>query len=225
MKTILVAVVGTVGLLATPAVAGSPKKPRKAEVAKPVAVAEASVADAGVAKAIAEVAPSSSPELLAIPVLPADTSTALTPFADLEKARPLPAPLKMGKPKKEAAPAMKLGNDYVLGGKRQSAKPTEEVQQIVPKGLSRAQVSTYIDAHAGDIQLCWDKIPAKQRAEACTASLQLTIADAGTVTDIEIGGDVPTTAHACIVHAVSHWQFPVAETSTETEYGISLRSR
>jgi hypothetical protein len=45
------------------------------------------------------------------------------------------------------------------------------------------------------------------------------------VTDIEIGGDVPAAAHACIVHAVSHWQFPVAETSTETEYGISLRSR
>jgi hypothetical protein len=171
MKTILVAVVGTVGLLATPAVAGSPKKqpePKKAEVAKPV-VAEANVAEAGVAKAVAEVAPS-SPEILAIPVLPADTTTALTPFGDLEKARPLPAPLKLGKPKKEAAPVLKLGNDYVLGGKRQSAKPSEEVQQIVPKGLSRTQVTSYIDAHATDIQLCWDKIPAKQRAERTSSS-------------------------------------------------------
>jgi hypothetical protein len=222
MKTILVAVVGTVGLLATPAVAGSPKKqPRKAQVAKPT-VADASVAEAGVAKAIAEVTPAASPELLAIPVLPADTSTALTPFAELEKARPVPAPLKMGKPK---TPVMKLGTDYVLGGRRQSAKPSEEVQQIVPKGLSRAQVSTYIDAHASDLQLCWEKIPAAQRAEACTANLQLTIADAGNVSDVEIAGDVPAAAHACIVHSVSHWQFPAAETSTETEYGISLRSR
>ncbi|HSD88361.1 MAG TPA: hypothetical protein VLB44_12625 [Kofleriaceae bacterium] len=222
MKTILVAVVGTVGLLATPAVAGSPKKqpePKKAEVTKPVA--EASLGEAGVSKAIAEVAPS-SPEALGIPDLPPDTTSLFSQVS-------LPAPVLAGKPMaratKDKAPVMKLGNDYVLGGKRKSAKPTEEVQQIVPKGLSRTQVSTYIDTHAGDIQLCWDKIPAKQRAEACTASLQLSIADAGNVTDIEIGGDVPAAAHACIVHVVSHWQFPVAETSTETEYGISLRSR
>lgn len=205
MKTILVAVVGTVGLLATPAVAGSPRsrpEPKKAEVAKPAA---------------------SLPEPLAIPVLPADTSTALTPFANLEKDRPTPAPLKMGKPK--AAPVMKLGTDYVLGGKRQSAKPTEEVQQIVPKGLTRAQVSNYIDGHTDEIQVCWDKIPANQRAEACTANLTLSISDAGNVTDIDIGGDVPAAAHACIAHVVSHWQFPTAETSTEIGYGISLRSR
>ena len=86
------------------------------------------------------------------------------------------------------------------------------------------QVSTYIDAHADEIQLCWSRIPAKQRPDACTLNLDLTISDAGQVTDVELGGDVPAGAQKCIVHAVSHWQFPAAETSTQTEYGISLHS-
>ena len=44
------------------------------------------------------------------------------------------------------------------------------------------------------------------------------------MTDIELGGDVPAGAHKCIVGAVSRWQFPIAETSSDIEYGISLRS-
>jgi hypothetical protein len=135
----------------------------------------------------------------------------------------------VGKPlAKQAAkaPVMKFGNDYVLGGgsKRQTAKPGEEVQQIIPKGLTRAAVSTYIDAHSDEVQLCWSRIPAKQRPDACTVNLDLSINDAGQVTDVELGGDVPAGAHKCIVHAVSHWQFPAAETSTQIEYGISLHS-
>lgn len=227
MKTILVAVVGTVGILATPAVAGNAKKQPvkaavKAEVAKPVVVADAS-AEAGAASAVAAAVSSNagSSEALALPDLPADTAGV---FGQVS----LPAPMAVGKPaaKPAKAPVMNFGKDYVLGGgaKRSSAKPTEEVQQIVPKGLSRVQVSTFIDAHADEIQLCWSRIPAKQRPDACTLNLDLTISDAGQVTDVELGGDVPAGAQTCIVHAVSHWQFPAAETSTQTEYGISLHS-
>jgi hypothetical protein len=231
MKAILVAVVGTAGLLATPAVAGtkkqsSAKAPSKAEIAQPkaVVVADAS-AEAGAAAAVAQAvdAPAASPDAFALPDLPADTAGV---FGQVS----LPAPIVVGKPiakaGKEKAPVMKMGNDYVLGGgtKRQTAKPTEEVQQIIPKGLTRAAVSTYIDAHADEIQLCWSRIPAKQRPDACTVDLDLTINDAGQVTDVELGGDVPAGAHKCIVHAVSHWQFPAAETSTQINYGISLHS-
>jgi hypothetical protein len=228
MKTILVAVVGTVGLLASPAVAGKsktnqPAKPAKADVVKPVVVADAS-AEAGAASAVAAAVSGNagSPEALALPDLPADTAGV---FGQVS----LPAPMAVGKPiaKPSAkAPVMNFGKDYVLGGgaKRTSSKPTEEVQQIVPKGLSRVQVSSFIDAHADEIQLCWSRIPAKQRPDACTLNLDLTISDAGAVTDVELGGDVPAGAQKCIVHAVSHWQFPTAETSTQTEYGISLHS-
>jgi hypothetical protein len=230
MKAILVAVVGTAGLLATPAVAGtkkqsSAKAPSKAEI-QPKVVADAS-AEAGAAAAVAQVvaapAAASSPEAFALPDLPADTAGV---FGQVS----LPAPIVLGKPiakaGKEKAPVMKMGNDYVLGGgsKRQTAKPSEEVQQIIPKGLTRAAVSTYIDAHADEIQLCWSRIPANQRPDACTVDLDLTINDAGQVTDVELGGDVPAGAHKCIVHAVSHWQFPAAETSTQINYGISLHS-
>ena len=231
MKTILVAVVGTVGLLASPAVAGKSKsnqpqpKPAKAETAKPVVVADAS-AEAGAASAVAAAVSSNaagSPEALALPDLPADTAGV---FGQVS----LPAPTAIGKPIAKPAPTkapvMNFGKDYVLGGgaKHSSAKPTEEVQQIVPKGLSRVQVSSFIDSHADEIQLCWSRIPAKQRPDACTLNLDLTISDAGQVTDVELGGDVPAGAQKCIVHAVSHWQFPTAETSTQTEYGISLHS-
>ncbi|HUS32057.1 MAG TPA: hypothetical protein VMZ53_26335 [Kofleriaceae bacterium] len=234
MKAILVAVVGTAGLLATPAVAGNQKKqtsakaPAKAEIAKPavVVVADASAeAGAGAALAIADVIaqPAAATEMLALPELPADTAGV---FGQVSLPAPVLAAKPIAKPVKEKAPVMKMGNDYVLGGgsKRTSAKPTEEVQQFVPKGLSRAQVSTYIDSHADEIQLCWSRIPAKQRPDACTVDLDLTINDAGQVTDVELGGDVPAGAHKCIVHAVSHWSFPTAETSTQIEYGISLHS-
>jgi cytoskeletal protein RodZ len=228
MKAILVAVVGTAGLLANPAVAGTSKKQpapkaQKEQVAKPkagVVVADASTeAATAVAVAQAVAAPSASPELLALPDLPADTAGV---FAQVS----LPAPVVVGKPsaKPTKAPVMNIGKDYVLGAKRQSAKPGEEVQQIIPRGLARSTVSTYIDAHADEIQLCWSRIPAAQRPDACTVNLDLTISDSGKVTDIELGGDVPAGAHKCIVHAVSHWQFPVAETSTQIEYGISLHS-
>src|SRR5438045_3329874 len=158
MKTILVAVVGTVGLLASPAVAGksksqTPSKPAaKAEAAKPVVVADAS-AEAGAASAVAAaVSSNASPEALALPDLPADTAGV---FGQVS----LPAPMAVGKPIAKPAPAkapvMNFGKDYVLGGgaKRSSAKPTEEGQQFVPKGLSRVQVSTFIDAHSDQLQL------------------------------------------------------------------------
>lgn len=230
MKAILVAVVGTAGLLATPAVAGtkkqsSAKAPSKAEIARPKAVVADASADAGAAAAVAEAvaaAPAASPEAFALPDLPADTAGV---FGQISLPAPVVVGKPMAKPAKEKAPVMKFGNDYVLGNKRESAKPSAEiVQHVVPKGLSRATVSTYIDEHSNEIQLCWSRIPAKQRPDACTVDLDLTISDAGQVTDVELGGDVPAGAHKCIIHAVSHWQFPAAETSTQMDYGISLHS-
>ena len=164
MKTILVAVVGTVGLLATPAVAGTLKtkpvaKPavtetKAAEAPKPIA------ADAVAAALGAEV----SPEILAIPELPADAST---PFASLELRAPLmPAPLKNAKPSLKAkAPVLKMGNDYVIGSKRTAARPTEEVQQIVPRGLSQSAVTTFVQAHQDDVQLAGTASPLRSAAK------------------------------------------------------------
>lgn len=222
MKTILVAVVGTVGLLATPAVAGKSKKQEQPK--KPVVVAEAatpSPLEAAVAKAIAEET-QSSPELVAIPELPVDPSNAFSQLPELAPPPPMKAlPLKA---KNAKAPVLKMGANYVLGARKAAEQPKEEVQQIVPKGLSQVQIVDFMNAHSADIQLCWAKVPAAQRADAATALLRLAVSDQGKVTDIEVDGDVPAGAHKCITSAVARWQFPVAETSSDVEYGFSLHS-
>ncbi|HEX5060448.1 MAG TPA: hypothetical protein VFV99_13865 [Kofleriaceae bacterium] len=164
------------------------------------------------------------PEVLDIPVLPADTSSVLAPYADLER-RPLvtakPLAKAAAKPK---APTLNMGKDYVLGGRQATKVSERDTEVFVPKSLSQAQVATVVQAHMGDIHNCWELLPKAHRADACTAELRLSISDAGVVTDIELGGDVPAGAHKCITSAVSKWTFPTAETRTEIEYGISLRS-
>lgn len=209
MKTIL-AVVG-IGMFAAPAIAGNAKK--NLASTKPVAVAAVATPE------IADLAPA---EILDIPVLPADPSSALQPMPELER-RQIAVAAKPAKPMKTKAPVVNLGANYVLGGRR-AAKPEREVEQIIPRSLSQAQVATVVQANTSDVQNCWELVPKAQRAEAATAMLRLSIADDGHVTDIELGGDVPAGAHKCITSAIGRWTFPVAETRSDVEYGISLRS-
>src|SRR5690606_1737765 len=167
-----------------------------------------------------------APEVLAIPDLPMDMSSPLAPLPELEKklastpvAKPMPKVSKKAK-----APVMNMGKDYVLGA-REANKPTaNDTQEIVLKTLSQAQVATVVQAHMSDVQQCWNAIPKQLRVDACTADLKLTISETGQVTDIELGGDVPASAHKCMTSAISRWTFPAAETTSEVEYGISLRS-
>lgn len=234
MKTLLVAVVGTIGLVATPAVAGSkkpstpnkPSAPRiaEADVASPAAEQSRLVEAATLANAAAPTELAPAPELLAIPELPADTSNAFTQL-DLVKPRAavLSSPAKKAKP--ERAPVLDLGEHYVLGGHRiEATAPREEVIRFVPHGLSDAQISTVVQAQSADLQVCWAKLPAARRADHAAAMMKLSINDAGTVTNVELGGDVPASTHACITSVVKRWQFPAAETSTVAETGVSMRS-
>jgi hypothetical protein len=226
MKPILVAV-GTVGLFTAPAVAGN-KKNRDTAKPSTVVAAKTETKPAGVAAALAAVVDAPA-TVLDIPVLPPDTSSALSPMPELEK---LAAATVVAKPAKLSAaaktPLLKIGKDYVLGGrdaKRTAAKPGErEVVEFIPRSLTQAQVATVVQSHMSDIQNCWDLVPKAHRADACTAMLRLTIADDGAVTDIELGGDVPAGAHKCLTSAIAKWQFPAAEAKSEIEYGISLRS-
>jgi hypothetical protein len=165
-----------------------------------------------------------------IPDLPVDNSSPFASLPDFEKTVASTAaakPMKsMMKSKKEKAPVMKMGKDYVLGNgpKRESAKPTLDAIQVVPKGLSQSQVATVVQSHMSEVQSCWSAVPKQLRVDACTADLKLSISDSGQVTDIELGGDVPASAHKCITSAIARWQFPAAEIKSDVEYGISLRS-
>jgi hypothetical protein len=215
-KAAILLVAGSVGLLASPAVAGSKKRDIKPTVA--------SVEKTDVAKAAPEVAaPAHS---LDIPELPADTSSVFAPMPELEKklASTSVKPMPMMKTHKGKAPVMNMGKDFVLG-KRESSKPAaDNVEHVVPKTLTQAQVATVVQAHMSEIQSCWSAVPKQLRVDACTADLKLSISESGAVTDIELGGDVPASAHKCFTSAIARWSFPVTEAKSDVEYGISLRS-
>jgi hypothetical protein len=221
MKNLLL-VVGTVSLLAAPAGAGgmkkSSKRPTVAQVDKTAVLAPV------IAPVVAPVLPAASNEMVALPQLPADTSSPLNAFPELDAKVQIASAVKPAKIEKSKPLVMNMGDKYVLGTKRESAKPTQEVEQIIPKSLSQSQVATVVQSHMGEIQQCWNMIPKQLRADACTADLKLEINEAGDVTDIELGGDVPASAQKCMSSAISHWTFPTAETTSDVEYGISLRS-
>lgn len=150
-------------------------------------------------------------DALDIPALPADTSSLFEPLAI---AKRVPA-----KPAKDKPLVIKTGDDYALG-RRQTARPEQDVEQIIPRSLSQAQVATVVQGHMADIRNCWDLVPKLQRADACTAQLALSISDGGAVTAIELGGDVPGGAQQCMTSAISKWTFPAAETRSDVEYGF-----
>ncbi len=221
MKAAILLVAGSVGFFASPAVAGNSKK---REIKKPTiaAVEKTELAAPVELSAVIVGELPASPEMLAMPELPADLSSPLVPFPELEKKlAPAAKPMKAHKPGK--APALNMGKDYVLGG-RESAKPANEVEHIIPKSLSQSQVATVVQSHMSEIQTCWNAVPKQLRVDACTADLRLSVSDAGVVTDIELGGDVPASAHKCITSTIARWSFPVTEVKSEIEYGISLRS-
>ena len=93
---------------------------------------------------------------------------------------------------------------------------------MVPKSLSRAKVASVVESHKGDIQLCLNIAPTSQRVS--NVGLSLSISEAGAVSELALSADVPATARNCISVAVAKWSFPVAETATEMEYAIALRS-
>jgi hypothetical protein len=236
MKSLLV-VVG-IGSFTAPAVAGNSKSDHR-KASKPVAAAPVTV-EAPVIVASTETpaaAPTGmlaatstdTPAVLDIPALPADTSSALLPMPELEARAAVTKPAKLAKAinakaLSAKAPTLNLGQDYVLGGRRAASKPEREVEQIIPRSLTQAQVATVVQSHMADIQNCWDLVPKAQRVDACTAMLRLSISDAGAVTDIELGGDVPAGAQKCMTSAIARWSFPVAEQKSDVEYGVSLRS-
>jgi hypothetical protein len=226
MKNLLL-VVGTVSLFAAPAVAENAKKPQGK---RPIAVAQV---EKTAPRAALEIEPLVAPtlpaaatdEALALPVLPVDSSSALTPFPELEHKAPSVAAKPVKASAKTKAPVMKMGNNYVLGTKREGASVSaNDTDRIVLKSLTQAQVASVVQSHMADVQSCWSAIPKQLRVDACTADLKLSISEAGDVTDVELGGDVPASAHKCLTSAISSWKFPTAEAKSDIEYGISLRS-
>jgi hypothetical protein len=220
MKTMLL-VISSVGVLQASAVAGTSTKPLVPQKVRVAAVEklEAAVLPEAVAPALATtVAPEA--DVPFIPDLPADTSSALVPYPELENAPVAKFAARKAKPAK--AHVANLGASYVLGGRTSDCPTAQDTVRVVPKSLSRAQVASVVEAHKGDIQLCVSIAPAASRAN--NVGLSLSIAEEGTVTELALPAGLATATRNCISAAVSKWTFPATETGTDIEYAIALRS-
>jgi len=120
-----------------------------------------------------------------------------------------------------------FGDSLELGARHHVAPPklAEDSAPVRVKShaLADAQVAKVVNDRIDDLGHCWNKLPAKQRMN-CTAVLRMSIAPAGGVVDITLGGDVPDGARDCMISAVGHWTFPATETASQVEYPVSLRA-
>ncbi|HEY1555115.1 MAG TPA: hypothetical protein VGF94_09820 [Kofleriaceae bacterium] len=138
------------------------------------------------------------------------------------------APAFAGAPKPGPDPIAKLdlGQSFELGPRHHIAppQPAEDVAAPVkPHALSDAQVAKVVTDRLGDLSHCWNKLPAKQRMD-CTAVLRMSIAPAGGVVDVSLGGDAPEGARQCMIEAVGRWSFPATAIESQVEYPVALRT-
>ncbi|HTR50333.1 MAG TPA: hypothetical protein VMJ10_06465 [Kofleriaceae bacterium] len=120
-----------------------------------------------------------------------------------------------------------FGDSLELGPRHHVAPPklAEDAApvQVKSRTLADAQVAKVVNDRLEDLSHCWNKLPAKQRM-SCTAVLRMSVAPAGGVVDVTLGGDVPDGARECMISAVGHWTFPATETASQVEYPVALRA-
>jgi hypothetical protein len=119
-----------------------------------------------------------------------------------------------------------LGQSFDLGPRHHVAPPKvveDQPAPAKPHALSDAQVAKVVSDRLPDLSHCWNKLPAKQRMD-CTAVLRMSVAPAGGVVDISLGGDAPEGARQCMIEAVGRWTFPATEIESQVEYPVSLRA-
>jgi hypothetical protein len=91
-----------------------------------------------------------------------------------------------------------------------------------PKSLTDAQVAAVVKAHFGEVDACWKKLPAKDRAADSSVVLGLSIAAGGNVIDTTIISDAPAETRSCIAGVTRDWQFPTVELASDIEYTLTL---
>lgn len=124
---------------------------------------------------------------------------------------------------KRAFPKLNCGESFVLGA-RQKQVPAEAAPVEKPKTLSEAQIAEVMKSHLEDVHYCWNRLPAKLRAQDASVMLSLSIAPKGDVLDTTTRGDAPSEAKACLAAAARRWAFPAAQIASEIEYPVAMHS-
>ena len=126
------------------------------------------------------------------------------------------------KPKPAKAPKQNFGESFGLK-QRRVAPPRGNAEPIAVRSLSDGQVGRVIKDRVGDLEYCWLRVPVARRT--ATATLHVSIEAAGTVSETRIDGELPASVGKCITTAANRWTFPVAESRTEIEHGITLSTK
>jgi hypothetical protein len=128
----------------------------------------------------------------------------------------------VAKADKNAFPKLNCGESYVLGARKNQVPVAEE--QPKQKSLTDAQIANVVNSHLSEVQYCWNRLPAKQRAQDASIVLALSIAPKGDIVDKTLIGDAPAEVKACVGDAIGRWAFPAVELASDIEYPISLHS-
>jgi hypothetical protein len=212
-------VIATLGVLATPAMAGGKHQPhhnpaRVAKIDKPPAAAKIKHAPAATVEPSAKVSKvEATTTVEAIPT--SDVAVDTAPPSDTIK-------LVEGYELGLKQPALGAGYDVLAPGRR-AALPGEAELVIVPRSLTQIQVGAVVKANRDEVEYCWQQLAVLDRVPS-TAVLKFKIDPEGAVTTVKIGGDAPAIVNSCIAETAAHWTFPEAETRTELAYPIALRS-
>lgn len=191
-------VIATVGVLATPAIAGGKQ-------------AQPHLKPAPLASLVKKTAP----------LAKLDAAVKADADADAEQPAPEAKPVErydLGFKK----PALGEAYDVLKPGRR-TALPGEAELVIVPRSLTQIQIGAVAKEKAAEIEYCWQQLAVIERMPS-TAVLKLKIDVTGAVTKLAIGGDAPAVVNSCLADTVAHWTFPEAETKTEISYPIAFRS-
>lgn len=153
--------------------------------------------------------------LLGAPVL-ADTHQPSSPSSSKKP---------VAEPARPKAKKLDLGESFDLAP-RHNAVPEGDVPlpNVRPRALSDAQIGRVMKKQLGDVEYCWNRLPAPSRRTDTTAVLKLSVETTGVVSAVEVASDVPASAQKCIATAAARWTFPVAETLSQVEYAVALRA-
>jgi hypothetical protein len=123
------------------------------------------------------------------------------------------------------ADAVARAESFALGAGRDTSMPSsEDAIRLEVQPLTEAEVGEVVRGRGGDLEYCWSRVPAAQR-DGLTLSLRFTIEPRGTVSKVELVGDAPAKLSVCVKAAAKRWTFPVADTTSVVDYPITLNQR
>lgn len=172
------------------------------------------------------------------------TIAALASPALAGKHKPAPAPKKAPIAKKGLAAAvvtvsgddsdlvkaktekvdLDFGEGFVVkhaAAQRETERPDVDEETFEAKGVSNKAALAIVKSKSDELEYCWIKVPAKQRANT-SATLHVAIEASGSVAGAWIDGTVPASVEKCLSERAAKWSFPAADAGSEVEHSLSF---